>query len=246
MNLVEYIWLRLVSLECTFFSQRNEYYKDKNWLIDFQKWRIAWKSEKIANISNLVSQAMRETFEELDQKALFINCAEKNEDILLHILRLFLAKLDFEATDIIKYIGKYSIITDNESNRYDLVVDKNSTEILDIYQKSLLERINEMPEKADMIMRFEYDNTIHTLAKLLYKAWLDYIYIFLDRIDNLTIDEQQRINQILYSRWWISKNKYLRLKINNIWNYRKIWKSISWISIQSTHDFQEIRLEEGD
>jgi len=147
---------------------------------------------------------------------LHIDCKTKGEsDIMFFILQQYTQGKDSIDHLILESLHKRSIVKE-QGYRKQYGIDKtsNTQEILSHYSK-LLKQYTNTHDSAEQMYGFEFDRIINTISNILKHENEKYLYLYLDNIENLTINEQSRLNNILYTRGEIGKDRQMKLKINN-------------------------------
>lgn len=148
---------------------------------------------------------------------------------------------------VAKAIGDHTIVTPSKQDRQKYIQEQmpTSEEMLQHYRqvlKELLQANNE--EYQNMLLNFERDITFDGLGELMKEEGQKYLYLYLDKIQTLSIEEQQRINVFLYSRWAIKNDRYVRVKINNgDWSWKTRY-SATGHRVETTHDYSEVTIYE--
>jgi len=253
-----YIGLNLQDPNCTMMSPWYRYPRDENGLTIRQK--TEWDPDNLVKLNSIISKCMqdiaqKELLEALDKqgKILYVDCQKKWEnDILFFIFTEYIKQSTAEnKKDIVsKAIGSRTIVTEDEQERKQYVQENqpNIEEMITHYSqllKSLLQANDDIEYKRK-VLNFESDIAFEGLGRLMLDEKQSYMYVYLDQIQSLITEEQQRINMLLYTRWTIPHDKRIRLKINN-WNW--LWKtrtSMSWHRVQATHDYSETTIYEED
>ena len=224
----------------------------------FRRKRIDRKEENSTKLEEIISQNMKKNYqkniaENLEDKTpvLYIDCSQKWDlDIMFFLLkeyeRISAAK---DTTEIIaKTIETRSIIIEPEQRKaYIKAQQPTSEEMITHYQNLLHKRLTELkPDHANYVLNCENDLAIVWLAALMEKENKKYMYLYLDNTSNLSVEEQTRINLLLYARWWINDNKWLHLKINNWAKSRKTRTASNGIRVEAIHDYSETNIYEED
>ncbi|MCX6825010.1 MAG: hypothetical protein NTY80_02185 [candidate division SR1 bacterium] len=251
--------LYLKSGECTMICPGYKYPRDEDGFSTRTKQER--DTNNLIKLENTVSQRMQLGYkqallETLEEKIpiLYIDCQQKGgDDIMFFILKEYLKQSKAENKNVIigKAIGNYSVVTESSDKRKTYMKNNNyftTEEILLHYQQLLKDKLqaNDTDEFQKMILNFEREIVSDGVGKLMEEENKKYLYLYLDKIENLSIDEQQRINSFLYTRGAIHHGRWIRVKINN---GKGVWKtrtSSTGHRIQSTHDYGEYSIYEKD
>lgn len=250
--------LHLQDPNCTMISPWYRYPRDdQNMPIPGKREKIQWNPDNLTKIESTISHCMQtryrdELIETLEKKIpiLYIDCQQKwEDDIMLFIFREYISQSQTENKDTLvsKAIGDHTIVVPNKQDRQKYVQENTPTseEMIHHYRHLLKELVQAHDEDyKKTLLNFERDITFEGLGNLMEKEWQKYLYLYLDKIQSLSIEEQQRINVFLYTRWAIKNDRYVRVKINNgnwIWKTRY---SATGHRIQSTHDYSELNIYE--
>ncbi|MEI7562752.1 MAG: hypothetical protein WCJ39_03410 [bacterium] len=103
-----------------------------------------------------------------------------------------------------KAIGSRTIVTEDEQERKQYVQENqpNIEEMITHYSqllKSLLQANDDIEYKRK-VLNFESDIAFEGLGRLMLDEKQSYMYVYLDQIQSLITEEQQRINMLLYTR----------------------------------------------
>ena len=132
-----------------------------------------------------------------------------------------------------------------ERNDYIQKNTPSTQEIFDYYSerlKTLLDAHDDAYKK--MLLDFEKDIGFDGLWKLMKQEGQKYLYLYIDKVQSLSVDEQQRINTFLYTRWAIAHDRYIRVKINDGAGVWKTWHSSTGHRIETPHDYSEVTIYE--
>ena len=189
----------------------------------------------------------------------YIDCSEKGEkDILLRMMEVLYKK--YKSSEIDKEIKKVLL---QES-----MIEKEDIELLKkfaneyagtnlgedflaehekYFAKRYLQLSEENPGALSMFMNFQTDAILSCMAKILEHS-SESSYLYLDNVACLSIEEQQRINRLLFTRGAVGRfgDAYLRIKINNGMEHRKTRQTSSGQRVQSPHDYSDINIPEED
>ena len=251
--------LYLQDPNCTMISPWYIYKKDEN---DIPRWKdkIERNPDNLKKLENMISTSMikhhqQELIETLEKKipSLYIDCSKKwDDDIMFFVFKEYIKQSQSENKQQIigQIIGDHSIVTSSRDDRKNYIKSNQpSIEEIIIYYNNLLITLlqaNYTNDNKNAILNFETDITFNGLSQLMEEEWYKYLYLYLDNIQKLSIEEQQRINTLLYTRWKISGDRWIRVKINNgqwIWKTRY---SSTWHRIEATHDYSEISIHENE
>ena len=237
---------------CTMISASTKYTRWEDWIIGE---KIPRKSEKIQKLQQTISTCMQELYtryltDTLNQTIpiLYIDCATKWEkDIILFIGEQYACKNEENKTSVLEALHRHSIVgeiwywkTYGEQSE-----SVNIQEIFNHYTKLLKKNINNQ-ENLERMYGLEYNWIIYAIAKILRKQDQKYLYLYLDNAKNLSVNENSRLNNLLYTRGSIYEDRYIRLKINNGDNNRKTRSTNTWQRAQATHDYTETSIKELD
>ncbi len=240
------------------FSPRYTYPKDENGIFAHQ--RTEWNPDNLVILENTISKQMvshhqYQLTETLGKEIpiLYIDCQKKwEDDIMLFIFNEYIkqSKVKNKETIVSDAIWGRTMITKSEEIWWKYVqTNKLDIEWMFSYYRKTLQNLLTKKDDLDYkntILWSEADITFEWLAKLMQAGNLTHINVFIDNIQTLDIYEQQRINFLLYTRWAIYDNKWLRIKINNGHDYWKTRKTSSWHRTEATHDYTEIHIDEED
>lgn len=222
--------------------------------------RIEWDADNLTILENTISEHMTSRYqsqlaETLNKQIpiLYIDCQKRwEDDIMLFIFNEYIkqSKAKNKKTIVSEAIWGYTMIAKSEEAWWNYVQEhKLDIEWMLIYYRKTLQNL--LTKKKDLdyknrILSEEAHITFEWLAKLMKADNTNYLDVFIDNIQSLDIYEQQRINFLLYTRWAINDNKWLRVKINNGHDFWKTRKTSSWHRTESTYDYTEIRIDEED
>lgn len=252
-----YINLIFDEPNCTMISPGYEYIHKEDGGMPNRK---PWNPDNLNKLEQMISETMKERsqkelMETFAKKipSLYIDCRNKwEDDIMFFILKEYIkqSKAPNNNTIVTNAIWRHIRVTESKEKWNEYIQNNTPTieEIVQYYTESLKkllkENINE--QQKNRIMNFESDITFNWLHKLMEDEWEKHLYLYLDKIHILSIEEQQRINMLLYTRWNISIDKRIRLKINNgHWSWKTRYTS-GWIRIQSPHDYSERGIYENE
>jgi len=244
----------LTHSNCNMISPWYRYTRDD----DFRREKTERKEENITKLEGLVSQAMKENYQnsiaetlEDSKPILYIDCTQKGDlDIMLFILKEYekISPVNNKDQIIAKIVETRSIIIEPEQRKdYIATQQPNSEEIINHYNTLLQQRLVDLkPDHINYILSCENDVALAGLGALMEQQNKRHIYLYLDTTKHLSIEEQTRINLLLYSRWWIDHNKWIHLKINNGDTSRKTRTASNGHRVQSIHDYIETNIYEED
>jgi len=252
--------IALKESQCTMINPWYRYPRDENDMpIPWNRERIARNPDTLIKLEHTISARMQEGYQsalmatlEKNVPILYVDCNQKGEDdIMLFIFREYIKQSQAENKDILvaKAIGNHTLVTPSKQERQHYIQENtpNSEEMLQHYShllKHLLEANDE--EYRKMILSFERDITFDGLGDLMKAEGQKYLYLYLDKIQSLSIEEQQRINIFLYTRWVINNDRYVRVKINNgNWSW-KTRTSATGHRVESTHDYADLNIYENE
>lgn len=249
-----YIDTYLKEEQCTMISAGYRHLKDEYGFNTFVKQER--NPDNLNKLENMISQCMQKRYQEelletLDKKTpiLYVDCSQKGEDdIMFFILKEYIKISQAENKEIIlaKAIWDNSVVISTEERRK--YIDENKLNIEEIVSKYIQFLKEKSQEKNDIydfkdILDKEIYITFDGLNNLMKQENQKYLYLYLDKTDILTWDEQRRINTLLYTRWSVNDIR-IRVKINNgKWTWKSRTSS-TWNRIQSTHDYTEIIIHE--
>jgi hypothetical protein len=169
--------------------------------------------DTLITLENTISTCMQhryqqELMETLEKKIpiLYIDCGQKGEDdIMLFIFKEYSKQSQAKDKDtlVAETIGDHTIVTPSKRERTQYIQEHtpNSEEMLQHYnllRKELLVANDEDYKK--MLENFEKDITFNGIGDLMKSEEQKYLYLYLDKIQSLSREEQQRINVFLYTR----------------------------------------------
>lgn len=262
--------LTLKDSVCTVIGPANNYTKDKYGITNWKKPR---NSDNLIKLENTISKCMKDLYEkwisknaiknsaqmaliellEEETPILYIDCEQKkDDDILLFILKEYLkqSKSKNKEKIISNIIWSRTIVVQNQEERKSYITQNNPNikQMLDHYScllKTILEK-NKDPEYKNTLLNFEADIVFDGLGNLMENENEKYLYLYLDKISSLSVDEQCRINQLLYRRWTIGKFRILKIKINNGNKWRKTRTAANGHRVEATHDYFSTDIKEED
>jgi len=251
-----YINLILDAPQCDMIRPWYEYDREKGGIPERKK----WNPDNLIKLEDMISRTMRERnqkelMETLDKKilSLYIDCRNKwEDDIMLFIFKEYIKQSQANnKNDIVSNaIWRHTIVTESKEQWDTYIKENNLTldEILQYYSESLKtllqENINE--EQKNRLLNFESDITFNGLGQLMEDEWHKYMTLYLDKVQLLSIEEQQRINMLLFTRWNIPQDRRIRLKINDgQWSW-KTRRTMSGHRAEATHDYSEITIRENE
>ena len=241
---------------CNMITPWHKYVRDNSGIV---KTKIDRNPDNKIKLENSVSESMKKMYQQNIAQTLntqvphfYVDCSQKGEDdIMFFIFRECVKKFPWENKEqiISKIIGQRTIITEGTKYRDIYHGQKNPSldEILDHYSELFkIHSDSKDPEYMRRLLNYESDIAFDGLAKFM--DWKDshHLYLYLDKVQHLSVDEQIRINRILYARWWIRNNKYVRLKINNGNNQRKTRYADNGHRVEAVHDYSETSIYEED
>jgi hypothetical protein len=197
----------------------------------------------------------KELMKTLEKKtlSLYIDCRNKwEDDIMLFIFKEYIkqSQADNKNNIVSNAIWRHTIVADSKEQWDKYIKENNLTldGILQYYSESLktLLKENNDEERKNRLLNFESDITFNGLGQLMEDEWHKCMTLYLDKVQLLSIEEQQRINMLLFTRWNIPQDRRIRLKINDgQWS----WKTRSTMSghrAEATHDYSEITIRESE
>lgn len=253
--------LYLEDPQCTMIGPRYKYPRDKHDFHISGAKKIAWNPDNLVKLENMVSHCMttrhqQELVETLTEKIpiLYIDCSQKwADDIMFFIFKEYSKQSKTKNKDVLiaKVIWDHTIVTESRPE-WEQYIQKNKPTLEEMFTrydnllKQTLIKYDEHQDGINFLLKCEASITFHGLSTLMESENQKYIYIYLDKVWILSIDEQQRINTFLYARWGLPHSRRVRLKINNgngVWRTRQ---SSTGHSIQSTHDYSEVNIHEDE
>lgn len=208
---------------------------------------LHWESNKNLNeISELISHQMKNKNHLIDnldflEPILYIDCKSKNtKDIIFYIFQECIKNLSTKNNkDIIwEIIAQNSIIIEQLGERNEHITNLwDINWVFDYYNKLLEKHSNNKEEFLEKILDFESDILFQWLWSFLDDENITKVYLYLDNTKFLNIQEKQRINKLLFSRWTIEWNKKIYLKINDWEKNRNTRTTPSKQRIESPHDY---------
>ncbi len=252
-----YIDIVLNSPNCLMISPGYEY---SRWLAETKKKER--NPDNLKRLEALVSSTMTERYQKEIKEAientvpsLYIDCRNKGEDdIMLFLFKEYIrqSKAKNKQEIVLKNIGRHTIVTENKVIRDEYLNNNKPTidEALQYYIQSLKTNLekNQQPGYKNMLLNFESDITFHGMSELMRSEWQKYLNLYLDKVQSLSLEEQQRINTILYTRGSIGRygDRRIRLKINNgEWSWKTRYSSIGH-RIEAIHDYSEVYINENE
>jgi len=135
----------------------------------------------------------------------YIDCSQKGEaDIMFFILKEYEkhSLLEDKTKILAEIIKKRTMILEPEQREeYIKSEQPTSEEMIAHYQQILQQKLTELkPDHAKYIVNCENDIAIAGLASFMKKENKTHIYLYLDNINHLSLEEQTRINLLLYAR----------------------------------------------
>lgn len=202
-------------------------------------------------------RSQKELMEVLDKKvlSLYVDCHNKwEDDIMLFIFKEYIKQSQAkEKIGIVSHaIWRHTIVTESREKRNEYIKENNPTleKMLQHYTQSLKTLLEENTDEQqrNRLLNFESSVTFDGLSKLMEDEWKSYLYLYLDKVQSLSAEEQQRINNLLFSRWALDMygNSYVRLKINNGNWARKTRYTSSNQRVESPHDYSETTIRENE
>ncbi len=243
---------------CTVISPWNDYTRDEYGVVDKT---IPRAPENMLKLEETISECMKKLYqkslmETLEKEApiMYIDCQQKwDDDIMLFILKEYArtSKINDKGSIISKVIERRTIVIESPQKRKEYIDQNqpNSEEMLNHYSKCLktyLSLIDSDPKNKNIVLGFECDVTFEGLAKFMEKEDIGYMYLYLDKIQSLSLDEQSRINRLLFARWGIRNDKYIRIKINNGNKWWKTWYTDGGHRAEAIHDYSEHHVYKKD
>lgn len=221
--------------------------------------KIARQVANLLQLEQIISTRMQALYQQhiadtLTPKTpiMYIDCCQKgDDDIMFFLFKQCITHMPIEnkAEIASKIIGRRTIVTPDAHtwNRY---VQDNQLDLAWIFhyyneQLQIHLQTND-PVYIKSLLNFEGDVAFDGLAKFIEHQKARSLYLYLDNIGSLSVDEQTRINRFLYSRWAINHDKWIHLKINNWHNWWKTRTSDTWHRVEATHDYAEHRIYEAD
>lgn len=225
---------------------------------NFERSKIERKQGNLDLLENTISQVMKTKYEWEIVKALqdaspvlYLDCSQKWENkILFAIMEKLIEKYPWEQTEAIfkKVVMQISMVDDEIKK----VFPQDFKAFTQAYTESFANHVKSFEDREDKdevipkVVAFENDVALRTISKIL-KENKQHAYIYLDHAAALTIEEQQNINRILYTRWAVGMNDgVLFLKINDGKWARQTWSTGTWQVAQATHDYSEYSIREED
>ena len=251
-----YINLLLGEPQCTMISPGYEYDHEKTWMPERKK----WNPDNLIKFEQAVSDTMKERsqkelMEILEKKtlSLYVDCRNKwEDDIMFFIFKEYIKQSQTKnKNDIVtNAIWRHTIVTESREHRNEYIKNNTPTldEILQYYSQSLKTLLETNPdeERKNRLLIFESDITFNGLSKLMEDEWHTYMALYLDKIQSLSVEEQERINSLLYTRWNIPDDRRIRLKINNgQWSWKTRY-SATGHRVESPHDYSETTIRENE
>lgn len=243
--------------QCTMIRPWYSYQKDSQGMPSIWRKKVERDPNNLVVLENTISQRMQRLYQDqiletLEKKIpiLYIDCQNIwNDDIMFYILKQYIQQSPIkDTTNLIgKVIWDRTLVVQDKQERNDYI-QKNTPstqKIFDYYSerlKILLDTHDDAYKK--MLLDFEKDIGFDGLGELMKHEGQKYLYLYIDKIQSLSIDEQQRINTFLYTRWAIAHDRYIRVKINDgawVW---KTWNSSTGHKIETPHDYSEVTIYE--
>lgn len=175
--------------------------------------KIQRDPNNLITLENTISECMQTRYHheliktlEKGVPILYIDCGQKKEDdIMLFIFKEYSTQSQAKDKDTIvsKTIGDHTLIVPTKDERQQYIQENNPTtqEMFQHYSlllKELLEANDENHKK--MILNFEKAIGFDGIGDLMAAGGQKYLYLYLDKIQSLSKEEQQRINTFLYTR----------------------------------------------
>ena len=252
-----YVNLILDETNCTMISPGYEYIHKEDGGMPNRK---PWNPDNLNKLEQMISTTMKERHAQelatiLTTKipSLYIDCRNKwEDDIMFFILKEYIkqSKTPNKNTIVTNAIWRHIRATESKEKWNEYIQNNTPTieEILQYYTQSLKNLLEKNPDErySRNLLNFESDITFDGLNKLMEDKWEKYLYLYLDKIHTLSIEEQQRINMLLYTRWNISIDKRIRLKINNgHWSWKTRY-TMSGHRVATPHDYSERGIYEDE
>lgn len=243
---------------CSIISPWHRYTKD---LFGIDNSSIKRKWDNVTKLTNTISHRMQILYQQHIAEILkdtppiiYIDCTKKwSDDIMFFLLQECIKRSAMENKEevISDIIWQRTIVTPDSDvrNQYMQEHQLDIDWVLKYYRQQLqihLDTENKNPTFVRDVLNYEGDMALDGLSACMEHHNVRHLYVYLDQIDQLNIDEQKRINQLLYARWAINHNQWIRLKINNGNQQWKSWQSYSWRQIVATHDYSERHICEDD
>ncbi len=241
--------------DCTMICPQYEHQETKPF--DFDRSKVPRKEGNELKLEKTISEIMQEKHQKQLAEALsdtspimYVDCSAKGEDdVMFAIMHAVMNKYPGRESEemAIKSIVQRSMINDEmkqvSSEDYKAFMTTYKQEFQKFLQ-SFDDRENK-EEVLNSVYKFETDVPLNAIGKILQaNKWSAYVY--LDHVSDLTVEEQQSINLLLYARGAIGRDGKVFLKINDGLASRKTWSTASWHRVQSTHDYSETNIKEKD
>lgn len=255
-----YIDLFLQDPNCAMIWPWYMYEKDEHG-IPIWKQKIQRNPDNLKKLEEVISttmktrhqQELRETLEKTTP-ILYIDCDKKKwtDDILFFIFKSYIQQSQAQnKSEIIgQIVWDNSIATSSRKDWKEHIKDTRPTteEIIDQYTILLTDLLqaNNATDKQKTILNMESHVAIDGIARLMLDENIRNMYLYLDNINSLTTDEQQRINSLLFARWALPHDRWINLKINNGNGSWKTWTTMSGDRTQATHDYSDITIREHE
>lgn len=191
----------------------------------------------------------------LDKKIpiIYIDCSQKwEDDIMFFILKEYIrtSQANNKKSILSKIIWNISVVTGSKQER-EAYIQRNEPTIEGIlmYYTHLLKQklqANDNFQYKKSVLDFEAHISFDGLGEYMKQESQEHLYLYIDKTEILSVDEQQRINTLLSTRWRVKWDRRIRVKINNgkwIWKSRR---SSTWFRIQSPHDYDETNIYEDE
>lgn len=238
--------------QCTIISPRYKYKKNEE---TFKHEKIERKLGNLALLEATISSAMIDSHKKhlvetlSDTKPIiYLDCSHKwDKDILFFMMEQLIEKYPWEETNgIIKDVITTTSMIDESVRKKISHTDWNFlSRYYEAFATELTKYDNDNAKNS--LINFEIDVPLAIMSEILEEKG-KYAYMYLDNIAFLTMEEQQRINRLLYARGWIDHLGHcsLYLKINNWSSWRKTRFTSYGQKIEAPHDYSETTLAEED
>jgi hypothetical protein len=146
-------------------------------------------------------------------------------------------------SEIMKNKFQKSISENLENNKQIKYIDCSQRwdqNVICMIIKDLDEDINWLDDIGE-----DFELSLEELERIMKEKNIKSMYVYLDNIEYLRIQEQKNINRIIFDRWSIWHDCRLYLKINNMGDDRRTWKAITG-RIQSPHDYSDKYIDEEE
>lgn len=233
---------------------------------NFNHEKIARKEGSKEKLEKTISEVMQTKYQQQLIETLtdelpitYIDCSKKgNKDILLRIMEVLYKK--YRSPDIDEEVKKVLL---QES-----MIEKEDRDLLQTFannytgtnfgedflaehekyfSKRCVQLSEENPDALTMLMNFQADAYLSCMAEIL-EPTSKSSYLYLDNIATISIEEQQRINRLLFARGAVGRfgDAYVRIKINNGMEHRKTRGTSTGQRVQSPHDYSDVGIREED